>query len=127
MKELAFLLLLAAPFTLWASVNVDYRVTGMALYRAGQYQKALVYFLTAIRNNPKDWKAYEDLGSTYERLNDPVDALIAYRRSLHLEPGDSNLRIYVQRLTQSVGDITGIPTATPPPLPPQNLPTPSNP
>ncbi len=53
----------------------------MALYWAGQYQKAATYFLNAIQANPSDWKSYEDLGGAYERLNDPVDALDVYRKA----------------------------------------------
>jgi tetratricopeptide (TPR) repeat protein len=120
----AFLILLAVPCALQATTGVEFRIQGMALYKAGQYQKAVTYFLKAIKANPKDWKSYEDLGSAYEKLNDPVDALIAYRKSLRLNPGDGNLRAYVKRLSQQVGDISGIPTATPPPLPGVNPPTP---
>lgn len=114
-KGLAFFILLSGPCALWATTDVDYRVTGMALYRAGQYVKAVNYFKNAIKANPKDWKAYEDLGSTYEKLNDPAEALAAYRKSLRLNPSDANLRIYVKRLSHSTGSTLAAPTATPAP------------
>jgi len=120
----AYLVLLAAPCALLATTGVEFRIQGMALYKAGQYQKAVTYFLNAIQANPKDWKSYEDLGSAYEKLNDPVDALAAYRKSLRLNPGDANLRAYVKRLAKLVGDLSPAPTATP--LPGAN-PPPSQP
>jgi tetratricopeptide (TPR) repeat protein len=120
----AYLILLAAPCVLLATTGVEFRIQGMALYKAGQYQKAVTYFLNAIQANPKDWKSDEDLGSAYERLNDPVDALAAYRKSLRLNPGDANLRIYVKRLSKVVRDLSPAPKATPPPLPGVNPPTP---
>lgn len=81
LKGLVFVVLLAAPCALQATTGVEYRIQGMALYRAGQYQKAATYFLNAIQANPSDWKSYEDLGGAYERLNDPVDALDVYRKA----------------------------------------------
>jgi tetratricopeptide (TPR) repeat protein len=112
-RILIFIFLLEVPCALWATVGVEFRVMGMSLYRAGKYQKAVIYFKSAIQANPKDWKAYEDLGSAYERLNDPADALAAYRQALRLNSGDSNLQTYVQKLSKSSDDV---PVAAPTPV-----------
>jgi tetratricopeptide (TPR) repeat protein len=127
-RILIFIFLLEVPCALWATVGVEFRVMGMSLYRAGKYQKAVIYFKSAIQANPKDWKAYEDLGSAYERLNDPADALAAYRQALRLNSGDSNLQTYVQKLSKSAGGVPACPTAVPAaaPTPVSGKPTSSN-
>ncbi len=73
-----------------AADSQDAREAGMALFRAGQYQKALVYFKDAVHADPNDWQAYQALGDTYTQLNDPTNAQRAYQASQRIHPNASS-------------------------------------
>ncbi len=121
----------AAPLS-WAVETQDYRDAGMALYRAGLYTKALDYFQKAVKADPSDWKAYEDLGDTYAKMDDLSSAREAYGKSLKIHPDNPTLRVLVEKLggsgkiapppssfvSENEGDVSEpptLPTATPAP------------
>ncbi len=117
-------LLLISPPILWAAGAQDYKEGGMALFRAGQYGKALVYFQNAVQADSNDAEAYEDLGNTYAKLNDIPNARNAYEKSLQINPNNSTLRVLLDNLG----------SANPPPSSPAHLedsnytaPAPANP
>ena len=81
---LGLTLLLAAPACLMAANSQDFKEGGMALYRAGQYAKALDYFNNAVQADPNDWQAYEDLGDTYSKMDDLANAKNAYQKYIEI-------------------------------------------
>ena len=83
---LGLLLFLAIPAGLMAADSQDFKEAGMALFRAGKYEKALVYFNNAVQANPNDWQAYKDLGDTYSQLGDNLNAQKAYQQSQSMHP-----------------------------------------
>ena len=101
---------LISPTFLWAAGAQDYKEGGMALFRAGQYEKALVYFKNAVQADPNDAEAYQDLGDTYVKMNDSADARNAYQKSLQINPNNS----LVQASLENLGG------ASSPSQPPQN-------
>ncbi len=76
----------------------DLEEQGQALYRAGQYPKALIYFNFAVQADPNSWQAYQQLGNTYYQLGDASDAMIAYQQSLKLNPNNPTLTNFVNNL-----------------------------
>jgi tetratricopeptide (TPR) repeat protein len=91
---LSFLL----PALTMAAEAKDYKDGGMALFRAGQYEKALDYFKNAVQADPNDWEAYQDLGDTYAKLNDSADARDAYQKSLQINPNNSTVQVSLDNL-----------------------------
>lgn len=91
------LLILMFPAGLMAD-SQDYKEGGMALFRAGQYDKALVYFNNAVQADPTDWQAYEDLGNTYAKLNDLANARDAYQKSLQIHPNNPTVQVLMDNL-----------------------------
>jgi cytochrome c-type biogenesis protein CcmH/NrfG len=58
---------------------------GQQLYNEGQYAEAAGAYKNAARQNPRDYKAYYMMGNCYVRMNQWVQAIGAYRRSLEVQ------------------------------------------
>ncbi|HET9869410.1 MAG TPA: tetratricopeptide repeat protein [bacterium] len=93
----------ACAGSLWAGSAQDYDQAGLALFRAGQYEKAVQYFSNAVQADPNDAQAYEDMGNAYLKLGDKPNALNAYQSALKLKPGDTTLQALVDSLGGSGG------------------------
>lgn len=59
---------------------------GVALFNTGQYESARAEFLDAASADPVNADAYYNLGSTYHRLDNPVEAERNYVHCLALDP-----------------------------------------
>lgn len=106
MKRIAvFSLLLACPSLLTAQSSTvkDYIQMGEALYKQGLYEKALDYFQQAVRTDPKNAQAYNDVGAADMKLERYPEALAAYRQSLQLDPNDPTILNLVNYLTKKSG------------------------
>lgn len=91
-----------APSLSLAITAQEYKESGLALYRAGQYSKAVTFFQNAVQANPNDWETYQGLGNTYYKMNDISSALAAYQKSLQLNPNNPALQTFVNNLQGSV-------------------------
>ena len=89
---------------LFAGAAQDFDQAGMALYRAGQYEKAIQYFNNAVQADPGDAKAYEDMGNAYMKLDDKPNALASYQKALNLNPNDPTLQTLVDNLGGQMGE-----------------------
>ncbi|HVM32179.1 MAG TPA: tetratricopeptide repeat protein, partial [bacterium] len=90
----------------------DYEQAGMALFRAGQYEKAIDYFNNAVKADPNDAQAYEDRGDAYMKLNDKANAFSSYQAALQLDPGNPTLQTLVENLEgQTLSADSPAPTA----------------
>jgi tetratricopeptide (TPR) repeat protein len=58
---------------------------GRAQFGAGQYEASAQSFLRAVKADPKNALAYDQLGRAYERLGKPGEALGAYRAAVAME------------------------------------------
>src|SRR5579872_1080355 len=107
-KQTCFLglFLLLVPSLLWALGATDYKEGGTALFRAGQYAKALDYFKNAVQADPNDAEAYADLGDTYMKMGDSQNARDAYNKSLQINPNNSNVQA-------SLDNLGGAPASSP--------------
>jgi tetratricopeptide (TPR) repeat protein len=111
-KTLLFLSVGLWPFLAstptFADPSQDYDQAGMALFRAGQYEKSIQYFNNAVQADSTNWQAYEDMGNAYMKTDDKPNALSSYQKALQLNPGNSTL----QALVDNLSDQTGSPTST---------------
>ena len=62
-------------------------------------RKALDCFILNTENYPGSFNAFDSLGEAYEVLGDPEKALVNYRRSLDLHPGNENARMKIISLS----------------------------
>ena len=63
-----------------------YRMIGLLLDITGRCEEAVEAFRNAIKTNPKDAIAYNDLGTVYFKLNRAKDALKAVEKAIEIDP-----------------------------------------
>lgn len=62
------------------------RRQGMTFSAQQDYPKALGAYRSAVRQNARDYQSYFYLGDTYEKLNQPLEAITSYKTSLEVQP-----------------------------------------
>ena len=65
------------------------RMRALELLDAGHTENAVVGLRCAVECNPRNSKAWNDLGVVMETLGYPQEAVRCYRRAIALEPGRS--------------------------------------
>lgn len=63
---------------------------GLAHAHRGQYERAIAEFNTAIRLAPDFAAAFQDRGSSYLELQNPIAAMADFNRAIRLTPNHSN-------------------------------------
>lgn len=107
-----FSLFFLAPILLWADTAQDYRDMGQALYQKGMYAKAVDYFRQAVTTDPNDWQSYQSMGDCYMKMDDKVEALDAYQKSLQINSNNPTVQTQVDNLN-AAGVQASAPTTTP--------------
>lgn len=107
----ASLLLFLPPLILRADTAQDYRGMGQALFQKGLYAKSVEYFKQAVQADPNDWQSYQGMGDAYLKMNDNVEALNAYNKSLAINPNNPTVQTQVQNLGGTTG-ATGNPSVS---------------
>ena len=76
------------------------------LLAKGDYATAEPLLTTVTTDNPKDFRAWYDLGYVYRALNRPTDAIAALRKSVALKPDvfESNLNLGLLLEEQGIAD-----------------------
>lgn len=69
---------------------LTYIVLGKKKESEEEYKKAAEAYEKHVRRNPKDVKAFFNMGLAYSKLNKPEDAVKAFRQAAKLEPEDSD-------------------------------------
>jgi tetratricopeptide (TPR) repeat protein len=75
---------------------------GIAYYHLGQYDAAIRDCGQALEINPYHFTAAAGMGQCYMLQDNPVAALVAFRRALRLNPGLEEVRAQVVRLQRSL-------------------------
>lgn len=79
------------------------RMRALELLDAGRVGEALAGLRLAVEHNPRNFKAWNDLGVVLETVGNPLDAVRCYRRSVALEPGRTEARQNLGMLLLQIG------------------------
>jgi hypothetical protein len=71
---------------------------GYQLMSAKRLPEAIVIFEVNARAHPNSWNAYDSLGEAYANAQDKARALDAYRKSVKLNPENTNGKHMIERL-----------------------------
>lgn len=72
-------------------------LSGELFYKSGELNEALKSLQEFIRLKPTDGRAFFLMGSIYEKLNKPKDALLAYLRASELIKNDKDINDAIKR------------------------------
>jgi len=86
----------------FAETAQEYDDAGMALFRAGLYDKSLQYFSSAVQTDPQDWQGYQDMGDAYMKLDNKQSALQSYQQALQINPNIPGLQTTVNNLSGEI-------------------------
>ena len=64
----------------------DYFLLGNNLYNEGQYEEAIASYKKAIKINPKDDGAYNNMGVIYAALEKYEEAIASYKKAIEINP-----------------------------------------
>ncbi len=73
-----------------------YYEQGLEAYKEENYEGAIRYFNQSIKYNPHVWQTHQYVGSCYLALGDEENAKKAYRKSLELNPENSELKVWIE-------------------------------
>lgn len=79
------------------------RRRALQLIDGGEVEEAVLVLRCAVECNPRNSKAWNDLGVLMETLGNSMEAVRCYRRSMALEPGRSEARQNLGMLLLQVG------------------------
>jgi CubicO group peptidase (beta-lactamase class C family) len=71
---------------------------GYQLAGQGKLREALEIFRLNVSLYPKNWNTYDSLAETYERIGNRQFAIVNYKRSLALNPNNSNATEHLKKL-----------------------------
>jgi tetratricopeptide (TPR) repeat protein len=80
---------------------------GRALFREGYVEASLPYFERAIQQAEDSAEAVACIGYAQHRLGNDVEAMIALRRALTIDPSFAEARVYLANLLYDGGDLDG--------------------
>ena len=89
---------------------------GSAYYNAGQYQKAIASYQSAIRVDQKYIQAHYNLAITYVKLGQNQKAIISYKEILRINPNHEHARKNLNILEQNIAKPSTLPPVSQPPL-----------
>lgn len=96
-------MLLKYAKTLGVSVSDVYRLRGTTYMYAGELQKALDDYTTAIKKDRKNVDAYTDRGELYYQMENYVAALADYKAASKLAPANDSYLVEIARCTLQLG------------------------
>lgn len=80
---------------------------GRALFREGYVENSLAFFERAVSHAEDSAEAVACIGYAQHRLGNDVEALVALRRALTIDPQFAEARVYVANLLYDAGDLDG--------------------
>lgn len=79
------------------------RQRALELLDDGQIEQSVLILRCAVECNPRNSRAWNDLGVVMETLGNSMEAVRCYRRSIALEPGRSEARQNLGMLLLQIG------------------------
>ncbi|HVZ80700.1 MAG TPA: tetratricopeptide repeat protein [bacterium] len=83
--------------TLSFEIPDDYLSQGEQMARQGSYSEAIKLYRQAVEQDPKNVKAWWDMGDTYYRLRQKALAIDCFEKALELRPDNKVLRGWLDR------------------------------
>jgi Flp pilus assembly protein TadD len=80
----------ASEAALWVFDESQLNDVGYWLLENGRPQDAVRVFKLNTDEYPKGWNAFDSLGEAYLAVGDTASAIRSYRRSIQLNPGNTN-------------------------------------
>lgn len=89
-------------YTFLAPESLVNRMGYRALFSRDENQraKALDFFILNTKQYPDSYNAFDSLGDGYQRLGQKEKAIVAFKKSLSLNPDNGNAKNAIQKLTQ---------------------------
>jgi hypothetical protein len=94
----AFVVLSVFPVFGYAMTADEYYHKGLTSYEAGKWGEAISYLEGAIQDNFNHWQAYQLLGYSYYRINEPQKSIQNCEASLKINPNNPTLQTFVDKL-----------------------------
>lgn len=88
------------------TMAIRYLIYGNVLYKQGNAVKAEVAYRQATVLDPDSANSWKGLGNALTQLNRPSEAIVAYRRSLKLNPSDQVLQDYLKKVSATANENT---------------------
>ena len=96
--------MIATCGAVFAQAGADqYRAAGDKFFAAKDYAKAYQYYAYAAKMNPNDAAALKGVGSCLYMHGKKTEALAYYEKSLALNPADTQLAAFAQKLKATLG------------------------
>src|ERR1700722_390521 len=103
---LVFLSFASLAWSQEAPTAQDYMRNAQDALKENDTTSAIGDYLLAIRIDPKNWQAYQNLGGCYIQLRKMEDAKAAYLQSLTINPNNPTLKAF---MTQVFGGFSPTP------------------
>jgi tetratricopeptide (TPR) repeat protein len=75
---------------------------GYQLMRNNQVEEAIVLFSMILSDNPDSWNGYDSIGEAYYNLGDKEKAITNYKKSLELNPQNTNAVKMLEKLDNNI-------------------------
>lgn len=89
------------PFITTEHKNVFWGILGQASQGLGQFEEAIQYYKNFLEYYGTNINILNSIGDCYVKLGDKEEALVAWERSLELEPGQAKLKARIKALKTS--------------------------
>lgn len=86
--------------------KLDYLSEALALERQGDYDAALTSYRLAMRDQPSNFKALQNMAIAYTKIGQPEQAIRCYRGALQIEPKLAGAHYGLAFLLLKRGDIS---------------------
>lgn len=107
MKRLSFLIIILGSIILPAKADLATIAAADSAYMADEFQTAVELYSKAISEDGPSAKLYYNLGNSYYRTGQPGKAILAYERSLRLDPTDRDARENLEFVNERITDRPG--------------------
>jgi tetratricopeptide (TPR) repeat protein len=84
----------------WYTSETEMNALGYALLNLGKTREAVEALKLNVETYPDSWNAYDSLGEAYTRHGDKEPAWANYRKSLELNPENTNAREMLRKLQE---------------------------
>jgi len=86
-------------------------------WKSGNFKNAVKLYLIAVKLDPENWTAYQNLAGCYFRLHKMEEAKEAYRQCLAINPDNPDVKTFEEQVFNPTRTPTSLATEAPTPVP----------